>query len=123
MSQPNVVIIEDDIWLAEQHMRVLQQAGYHPHHATYASAAIELIDEHTPIAIVLDVLLTGSTAMVLLHELQSYKETSAIPVILCTNMASEISLSEFEPYGVRRILDKSTMLPDDLIAAIRSVTL
>lgn len=123
MSQPNIVIIEDDVWLAEQHMRVLEQAGYHPHHATYASAAIELIDEHAPIAIILDVLLTGSTALVLLHELQTYKDTASIPVILCTNMAGDISLDEFAPYGVRRILDKSTMLPDDLIAAIRSVTL
>jgi hypothetical protein len=38
-------------------------------------------------------------------------------------MAADLQLEELESYGVRRILDKATMQPDDLVAAVRSVTL
>jgi DNA-binding response OmpR family regulator len=123
MSQPNIVIVEDDAWLAEHYSRVLEQEGYHPTAVTHAAAAIDEIDALQPVAIILDVLLTGSTAMVLLHELQSYRDTALIPVILCTNMGSDLQLDDFKDYGVQKILDKSTMLPEDLVAAIRSVTL
>lgn len=123
MSQPKVVIVEDDTWLAEHYSRVLEQEGYHPTVVTHAAAAIDMIDDMQPVAIVVDMLLTGSTAMVLLHELQSYRDTAQIPIILCTNLAADLKLEDLEAYGVQKILDKTTMLPEDLTAAIRSVTL
>jgi len=42
---------------------------------------------------------------------------------LCTNMADSLKLEDLKTYGVRRIVDKSTMQLDDLPAAIRSVLL
>ena len=121
MSVKSVLIVEDDKWLAEQHARVLTLAGYKTTIALHAIAAIQLIDEINPDAIILDVLLTGSTAFALLHELQSYGDTGNIPIILCTNLASELSIDNLGPYGVKRIIDKTTMLPDDLISALRNV--
>lgn len=109
------------MWLAEQFGRTLQD--YEVHYAPHALAAIDLIDEVKPAAIILDVLLTGATAFTLLHELQSYTDTAMVPIVLCTNMAADLQIEELESYGVRRILDKATMQPDDLVAAVRSVTL
>ena len=123
MSTATILIVEDDDWLAEQHVRVLTSAGYKATVALHALAAIQIIDDINPDAIVLDVLLTGSTAFALLHELQSYGDTGDIPVILCTNLASELSVDDLEPYGVKKILDKTTMTPDDLIATLQSVLL
>lgn len=123
MKTPSILIVEDDEWLAEQHQRVLTIAGYKTTVAPHAIAAIQLIDEIHPDAIILDVLLTGNTAFALLHELQSYGDTGSIPIILCTNIASELSIDNLKPYGVRRILDKTTMAPDDVAAAVRNVLL
>ena len=72
MKTPKVLIVEDDEWLAEQHLRVLSLAGYEATIALHAIAAIQLIDDIHPDVIILDVLLTGNTAFALLHELQSY---------------------------------------------------
>lgn len=119
----DVVIVEDDPWLAEQLERTLARAGFTVRRTSNGHAAIELIDERMPRAIVLDLLLAGGTGMTLLHELQSYQDTGQIPVILCTNLASGLRLEEVGPYGVRRILDKTTMHPDDVITAVRSVLL
>jgi len=121
MKKPTILIVEDDTWTAEQYARVLDKAGYRTAISPHAIAAIAAIDEVHPSAIILDVLLTGSTGFALLHELQSYGDTSVIPIILCTNLAADIKLDDVSPYGVRRILDKATMEPDDIMAAVRIV--
>lgn len=116
-----VLLVEDDRWLAELEQRVLEKAGYSVTHAEHGYAAIDLVDSVKPDCIVLDVLLGGSTAFALLNELQSYADTAAVPIILCTNLADQLRKEVLAQYGVRRVVDKSTMHPDDLVAAVRSV--
>lgn len=118
----NIVLVEDDGLLARHFQRVLIAAGYDVYTTQHAPGAIDLIDDKQPEAIVLDMLLSGSTAMNLLHELQSHEDLAMIPVVVATNLATEGLSEQLEPYGVQRILDKSTMEPDDLAAAVRSVT-
>jgi len=116
-----VVVVEDDTWLAEHYLRVLRRAGYETYHAAHALGAIDAIDDVKPQAVLLDVLLTGTTALALLHELRSHADLADIPVVLATNLADQISLEDVESYGVKRILDKATMHPDDIVAAVRTV--
>ncbi len=116
-----VLLVEDDPWLAELEARTLQDAGFNVKLSPHAPSAIVAIDVQWPDAIVLDVLLTGGTAFSLLHELQSYGDTGQVPVILCTNMADSLKLEDLARYGVKRIVDKTTMQPEDLVAAVRSV--
>ncbi len=118
-----VVVVEDDVWLAEHYLRVLRRAGYETYHAGHALGAIDIIDDVRPHAILLDVLLTGMTALALLHELRSHADLTDIPIILATNLADQIDLEDVASYGVVRILDKSTMHPEDVVAAIRGAVL
>jgi len=120
-KQQSVLIVEDDEWLAEQQSRVLTKAGYITTISPHAMAAIDAVDDVQPDVIVLDMLLTGSTAFGLMHELQSYGDTGSIPIVLCTNLAADISMDDVRPYGVMRILDKTTMVPGDVVTAVRSV--
>jgi CheY-like chemotaxis protein len=121
MKNASILVVEDDNWLAEQYARVLDSAGYGVTTVSNALSAIEKIDDIRPDVVILDVLLTGSTAFTLLHELQSYEDTGAIPIILCTNLAGELKLDDLKPYGIKRILDKTTMIPNDLVVSVRSV--
>jgi CheY-like chemotaxis protein len=114
-----IVIVEDDDWLAEYYTRVLRRENYEVHHALHAISAITVIDEVQPDVIMLDVLLTGTTALALLHELQSHADLAHIPVVLATNIADQIQLEDVKSYGVKRIIDKATMHPADIVAAIR----
>lgn len=118
-----ILLVEDDAWLAALEVEVLTLAGFEVTHASHAHSAIERIDELAPDVLIVDVLLTGSTGLALLHELQSYVDTKGIPVIMCTNLAESLSLRDVQAYGVRKIIDKTTMHPDDLTAAVRSVLL
>ncbi|MES2630936.1 MAG: response regulator [Patescibacteria group bacterium] len=116
-----VLLVEDDAWLAELEAGVLAGAGYEVQVAPHAPAAIELVDSFQPEVIVLDVLLAGSTAFALLNELQSYSDTGIVPIVLCTNIADQFDAGKLKEYGVKRVVDKTTMHPDDLVAAVRSV--
>ncbi len=116
-----VLLVEDDAWLAELEAGSLQQEGFTVHTVAHGFDAIEAIDSFVPEVIILDVLLAGTTAFSLLHELQSYQDTGKIPVILCTNLAEHLAENQFEAYGVKRIVDKTTMHPSDLAAAVRAV--
>lgn len=122
-KMPYVLIVEDDEWLAEQHARMLIGASIRSEFVPHALAAIDAIDQNRPDALVLDVLLAGPNAFTLLHELQSHVDLASIPVVLCTNSADQLVDEDMRSYGVKRVLDKATMTPDDLVAAIKKVLL
>ena len=119
MSQ--VLIVESEPWLSEHFERLLTKQGFTVVAVSHAYAAIDEINERQPDVLVMGLMLNGADGMALLHELQSYVDTAKLPVIVCSDRASELSLEELKPYGVVRLLDTGTMKPDELPAAVRSV--
>lgn len=113
-----VAIIEDDTLFAAHLKRILENAGYDVRYAQHAPAAINLIDDFTPDAIVLDMLLSGSTAMPLLNELVSHEDLAHIPLVLLTSLGPDLDSDSLRAYGVREILDKSTASPKDIVASV-----
>ncbi len=63
--------------------------------------------------IFLDIMLDGPDGFTFLNELMSYSDTAKIPVVIVTTLKIKADLSD---YGVVRILDKSSMVPDDIRA-------
>lgn len=118
---PMVLVVEDDEWLAEQHVRMLHAAGFQAEHVLHAIAAIDTVDSKRPDAIILDIFLSGPNAFTLLHELQSHSDLAGIPVVICTNSAEDIAEEDLAAYGVTQVLDKTTMKPQDVVAAVKKV--
>ena len=120
-----IVVVDDDIWLARQFAHNLEQhvVGCQVAVASNGLEAIDLIEEFGADVIVLDVFMPGPNGIVLLHELQSHSDLAKIPVILCSNSVSTMSISaeRLRGYGVQRVIDKGTMVPDDLITGVRRV--
>lgn len=118
-----VLIIEDDPWFAEQQTRTLESEGFVVRHVLDGIAGMDALDGLLPDVIVLDVFLPGPNALVLLHEMQSYSDLATVPIILCTSSAADIDPTVVAPYGVKELLDKTTMRPAELVAAVRRVLL
>jgi len=118
-STPTVLLIEDDAWFAEQQSRTLQAAGFIVRHAGDGLAGIEAIDNEQPDIVILDVFLPGPNALVLLHEIKSYSDLASIPIVVCTSSAADIAPDWLKKYGIASILDKTTMHPQDMVAAVR----
>ncbi len=118
----HVLVIEDDILLAKHYERMLS-TEYIVTSVGSGIEAINVLDNNAVDAVIIDLLLTGTTAITLLHEMASHTDLAQVPVILVTSLANEIPdiISQFSHYGVRRVLDKTTMAPDDLSISLRAV--
>lgn len=116
----SVLVIESEPWLGDHYQRNLEKNGFEVSRATNAYTAIDVIDDNPPVVIIMSLLLSGAVGIGLLHELQSYVDTAKIPVIICTSPVT-VDLDDLRPYGVERLIDSSTMRPNDITAAVRSV--
>ena len=116
-----IVLVEDEKWQAAHYKRVLDLNNFETFVAYSAYEAIDIIDEQKPAAIVLDLLLSGTTGLTLLHELQSHGDLANIPVIVATNSSEQVTVIALKPYGVAQILDKTTMHPNDVVSAVKRV--
>ncbi len=116
-----IFIVEDDSWLAEQLKRTLDASGYETFIASHALTAVQSLDKFYPDLFIMDVLLSGVTAFTLMNELQTYYDTSKIPVILCTNLAGDLNFDSFSSYNIQKVIDKTTMKPQDLILAVKEL--
>lgn len=83
-----------------------------------AITAMQAVNERLPDVILLDVMLTGPDGFAFLNEMISYHDTARIPVILITSL--DLSHRNLAHYGVVSTLNKATMTPEDIYAAIES---
>lgn len=116
-----VLIIDDDEWLAKLFARRLEHNDMVVQSVSNAIEALDLIDSFQPEVIILDLFMPGPNGLVLLHELQSHDDLGRIPVVVCTTSANDITFEQLRPYGVRLLLDKVSMCPDDITKAVREV--
>lgn len=119
--KPRVLVIDDDQWLVDGYVRTLEAAGYVVERAENTLEAMDMIDRVQPSVIVLDLFMPGPNGIVLLHELQSHTDLARIPVVLVSNAARDIQPDALHAYGVLQVLDKTTMQPGDIVAAVRKV--
>ena len=58
-------------------------------------------------------------AVALLNELRSHADLARLPVVVCSNV--DVNLEDLRPFGVRALLDKASMRPDEVRAIFREV--
>lgn len=121
MARTHVLLIEDDMWLADSYWEVLEDRGLDCTTVMTVDEALEVINTTVPDVIVADIMLGDHTVIGLLHELQSYEDTGLVPVIICSSLArSAVHVQEqLHEYGVVEILDKATVTPETLAVTVQ----
>lgn len=113
-----ILLVEDDQLLADCLAQWLQAENHTVIQAADAQSAVDCLDNTLPDAILLDIFLPGANGVQILHTLRSYAEFAEIPVIICSN-----AIAQFEPvlsaYGVRKVIDKTTLTRDVLATTIK----
>lgn len=113
-----VLLVEDDVWIGECYQTWLKGFGYDVLWVRDAQAALDVFDETKVDVLLLDIMLPFANGIHLLNVLASHADLMHLPVIVCSSMAPGSSL---EPYGVRAVLDKATLTPKQLRAAVDGV--
>lgn len=114
-----VLIVEDDPVWAKLMQYYISETGAESQVVIAPGQALEMIDDWHPDALVLDMLLASETGMALLNELKSHEDLANLPIIVCSNVG--ITRDDMEPFGVRAVLDKSTMTPAQVRQALTEV--
>lgn len=81
---PRVVLIEPDGLLAGMYEKALTLRGIETQITSSAGGALGDIDEFKPDAIVLELQLQSNNGIEFLHELRSYADWQAIPIVVNT---------------------------------------
>ncbi|MBP5647671.1 response regulator [Candidatus Saccharibacteria bacterium] len=107
-----IFVIDDDLVMAEC---VAKACGKKK--VKVFSNAIEamkaIADGEMPELIFLDILLIGPDGFTFLNELVSYTDTEKIPVVIVSSL--DFKQRDLSVYGVVGILDKTTMLPEEIL--------
>lgn len=90
MSDGRVLVIEDEVDLAELVAFNLQQAGHHVEAAHNASDGIRMAQRHCPDVVVLDLMLPDSSGIEVCRRLRAMEETRQVGVLMVTARGDEI---------------------------------
>lgn len=112
-----ILVVEDELLLADCYVRWLHAEGHEAYAATDAQSALDILDERAVNVVLLDMLLPGASGMQVVNTLQSHVDFAKIPVVICSNALPRKAL-DFSAYGVVAQLDKTMLTRDKLGLAI-----
>ncbi|MBR3319958.1 response regulator [Candidatus Saccharibacteria bacterium] len=118
MSKPKpktVYIIDDDELFTDCIELAVHKANKNLEIKKFKNAivAMDELNDNLPDLIFLDILLPGADGFTFLNELTSYPDTAEIPVVMITSL--NLPKTDLSIYGVRGILNKETMKPEEVI--------
>jgi DNA-binding response OmpR family regulator len=118
----NILIVEDDIWLAQLYKDALKKESIEVILALTAAEALEQLDGQLPDLLILDMFLPAHNGMELLHEVASHSDTAKIPVIVLSSaFKHDFGMSDlrWREYGVVEYLYKPVTKPAGLVACVK----
>ncbi len=117
MSQ-NILIIEDDSFLRELLKKKLGSFGFGVLEAIDGDKGMKRAREDKPDLILLDLLLPTTDGFEVLSKLKQDEATSAIPVIILSNLGQKEDIDRCLTLGATDYLIKAQSTPDDIVAKV-----
>ena len=121
-EKPRILLLEDDKWLAESLFEMLRD-DFEIRVVNNPEKVFDRLETWWPDVLVADVVLGAKNLFVLLHEMQSYVDTRAVPTVILSSISQQISASDLEKFNVRKVLDKAKITPDGLRQTLREIAL
>jgi len=114
----HVLVVDDQPDTLALAVRALKDDHHTVSQATSGSEALRMIDAHTPDLVVLDYKMEGMDGLAVMKTLRSKSETQALPVLMLTAMADELSTRAGFDAGVTDYVTKPFTIPQ-LTARVR----
>ena len=116
-----VLLIDDDVSLADMYTERLVAAGYDVIRAMDGEQGLVEAREHKPAIILLDIMMPKVNGLDVLKHLKEDPSTAGIPVILLTALIQELDKVKAITGGAVEYYVKSETVPGDLIKHINKV--
>jgi len=112
MTGSQVLVVEDNERNMKLFRDVLQASGYRTLEATTGERAVELVLEHGPDLVLMDIQLPDIDGVEALGRLRAEERTASVPVIALTALAMEGDRERFLAAGFDGYLSKPVDITD-----------
>jgi two-component system, OmpR family, alkaline phosphatase synthesis response regulator PhoP len=119
--KPKILLIEDDLFLSSLLKTRLEKENYEVILAHSGSEALELLRNHKPRLILLDLILPGKSGFEVLEELRAdpqLKDKVGIPVVVISNLGQETDMERARELGVVDYFVKARISIDELVKRV-----
>lgn len=118
LGKVKVLLIEDDPFLQSMYITKFELEGYEAHSANDGEAGLRLAQEILPDVILLDIMMPKMNGFEVLDKLKADKRTSAIPIIMLTNLNQKDEVEKCLVLGANDYLIKAHFMPTEVVARI-----
>ncbi len=117
----NILIVEDDSFLRDLISKKLSSAGFSISEAVDGESAIVKIKEAKPDLVLLDLLLPTMDGFEVLSKIKEDTITSAIPVIILSNLGQKEEVDKGISMGATDYLIKAQFTPEEIVAKVKEI--
>jgi len=115
-----VLIVEDEANIAEALGFLLQREGWVVHIHPTGEGVLEMVEQVSPVLVVLDVMLPGRSGLDVLADLRANAATASLPVLMLTARGQVRDRDQAEKAGVSRYMTKP-FSNQEVITAVRDL--
>ncbi len=117
----NVVVVEDDVFLANIYQKKFEMEGFKVIPADNGEKGLQEVQKKHPDIVLLDLLLPKMDGFTVLKNIKEDPSTKDIPVILLTNLGQKEDVDKGQLLGAAGYLIKAHFKPSEVVAKIREV--
>ena len=118
---PTIVLVEDDLPLAELYQTKIELSGHKCLVATDGVKGLELIEQTKPDLVLLDLMLPQMLGEEVLAEMRRSDWGKAIPVVVLTNISESEAPPGLSKLGIERYIVKVNLVHDQLAEIVGQV--
>ncbi|MDE7169591.1 MAG: response regulator [Mucispirillum sp.] len=115
-----IVIADDELRLRKVIALYMSKCNYEVLEAGSGNAALDLVKEHNPDAVVLDVMMTGMTGIETAKAIREIPEFKNLPIVFLTANASEDDIKNGLAAGADKYITKP-FSPKDLVETLENL--
>lgn len=119
MANQKILIIEDDKFFRELISKKLQKENFDVVTANDSKEAFAYLESNLPDLIVLDLILPGLDGYEILSIIKKDKRTSAIPVIVLSNLGQQEEIDKAKSLGVIDFMVKVNFTLEEIAGRIK----
>ncbi len=115
----HILIVEDEEYLRDLYLQVLQSEGYEVEIAANGEEAYEKMSQKQYGLVILDVILPKMDGLQVLDKLNNEGKQKNDNIVLLTNLGQDLVVAKALDFGVRGYMVKSDYTPEELVAEVR----
>ncbi len=121
LSGKKILYVEDDQLLSNLMLSKLKSCGASVQNAKTAGEALEILKTETFDCVLLDLLLPDMSGFEVLKNIKNDDKTSAIPVVVFSNLGEDSDLKKASKLGAEKFVVKSSVVPDDVPVILNEI--